>query len=94
MTPPCQITMLVAWRHRLFRHLWLSLFIGVVVTGICRDSYIARFLHSLTVIALGPGFDFIARRDPNSYSLLLAILQHSCGRGYLYGLGFCRFGGD
>jgi hypothetical protein len=66
--------MLVGWRRLLFRHLWLSLFIGVAVTGICKGLQYSPFLHSPTVIVLGPGVDFIARRDLNCHSLLLCNL--------------------
>ena len=66
--------MLVAWR-RLFRHLWWSLFIGVAVTGICKGLQYSPFLHSPTVITLGPGVDFMMRWHPNCHSLLRCNLE-------------------
>ena len=62
------------WR-RLCRYLLLSLFIGVAVTGIFKGLLYSRFLHSFTVMALGPGVDFIARRHPNCHSLLRCNLE-------------------
>ena len=75
--------MLVAWRRRLFLHLWLSLFIGVAVTGICIGLLHSRFLHSPTVIALGPGTDFIMRHS-NCRSLLRCNLEADAANVVIY----------
>jgi hypothetical protein len=75
--------MLVAWRYRLFRHLWLSLFIGVVVTGTCEGLLQSGFLHSFTVMALGPGTDFIMRYS-NCHSLLRRKLETDAANVVIY----------
>jgi hypothetical protein len=84
MRPPCQTTTLVAWRRRLFRHLWLSLFIGVAVTWVCIGLLHTRFLHSPTVIALGPGLDFAERWHPNCHSLLRCNLEVDAANVVIY----------
>jgi len=74
---------LMNWR-RLCRHLLLALFIGVAVTGICNALLHSRFLHSPTVIALGPGRDFRMRWHPNCHSLLRCNLEALAANVVIY----------
>jgi hypothetical protein len=86
MRPPCQITMLVAWRRRLFRNLWLSLFSGVAVTAVYERLLYTTIPHlfKFAVIAWGPAVEFIARWHPNCHSPLRCKLEIDAANVVIY----------
>ena len=70
--------------RRVCRHLLLSLFIGVAVTGIFTGGLYSGFLHSPAVIALGPGTDIMMRWHPNCHSLLRCNLEANAANVVIY----------
>ncbi len=54
------------------------------MTGICEVLLHSRFLHSPTVIALGPGADFRMGWHPNCHSLLRCNPEASAANLVIY----------